>query len=440
LSGFRAKRENDALLWTSPEHSVSIEAPWGILEEINGAVLEGFRRLSRGGIEVGGVLFGRRHDQIIRIHAWRPIPCEHSRGPAFLLSNTDNQGLVQMLETAESDPQLQVLEPVGWFVSHTRKGVAMTEDDADIFNRYFMESWQCTLVIHPEKVGASRAGFFLRDAKGQLRTDSSAKEFSIEGARATAATPSGSAVDPSPSQRSPRSSGNPRDWDTRNSSRGTSQPEHSGSAGAAAVATPAPVSTTPPVSSSPSSSPWRVLAVAAALLLFAIALFAVPKLRNPTSPAAAPSLHLVDADGQLRIEWDKDHPTVQSADGATVFIHDAGPNTPIELDQKATRSGSLTYLRLSEDVRVRLVLQRDGQPVSQELARYVGPPLPKAGARALSRARDNRQRYLLEAQNLREQLKKEMERTRQLEKAVRNLETQIQKEERAAARPPAKRR
>src|SRR5258708_3694492 len=96
----KANREVNALLWTAAE--ISVECPWALLEEVHAAVQEGFKRLSKGGVEVGGILFGRRTDEIIRVLAWRPIPCEHARGPAFLLSNEDKQRLMGMMEAAES--------------------------------------------------------------------------------------------------------------------------------------------------------------------------------------------------------------------------------------------------------------------------------------------------------------------------------------------------
>src|ERR1700752_2400277 len=156
VSASRHQREVDALLWAVPEHPLSVECPWLILEEINGAVQDGFRRLSRGGVEVGGVLFGRKTGNVVRVMAWRPMACEHSRGPAFLLSDSDKQKLIEQLEASGRDPRLQVLEPVGWFVSHTRAGLAMTEDDRQTFQRYFPEPWQITLVYNPGRHAQTR--------------------------------------------------------------------------------------------------------------------------------------------------------------------------------------------------------------------------------------------------------------------------------------------
>jgi proteasome lid subunit RPN8/RPN11 len=183
VSASRHRKEVDALLWAVPEHPLSVECPWFILDEIHGSVQEGFRRLSRGGVEVGGVLFGRKTGNVVRILAWRPILCEHSRGPAFLLSNNDKQKLVEQLEAAGRDPHLQVLEPVGWFVSHTRAGLTMTEDDVETFQRYFPGSWHVTLVYNPGRQGPTRAGFFVRDSSGRVLSESTYREFAVTNVR-----------------------------------------------------------------------------------------------------------------------------------------------------------------------------------------------------------------------------------------------------------------
>ena len=244
-------RERGALFWSVPDCTVSVQAPWEILEEIHGAVQEGLRRLSRGGVEVGGVLFGRRADNTVRVMAWRPMPCEHSRGPAFLLSNADKQGLMQLLESAETDPQLKVLEPVGWYVSHTRQGLTLTEEDVDIFDRYFAEPWQVTLVLHPDKTGRAQAGFFVRDREGRLRTETSYRVFDIEAFRVPNTEERPGAA--KPFARTPEA---PRK--------------------ARPVPPPAPV-----VAEAQSGMwrPWRIAALAGAMLLGTLAVSAPPRLR-----------------------------------------------------------------------------------------------------------------------------------------------------------------
>src|SRR5580658_2327758 len=115
--------------WSVAESPISIEYSLVVIEEVRHEVAEGFQRLSRGGIEVGGVLYGVREGRTIRALAMRPMACEHARGPTFLLSDRDRQALhAQLLRDAE-DPQLEGLISLGWFLSHTRTDVELTEAD-----------------------------------------------------------------------------------------------------------------------------------------------------------------------------------------------------------------------------------------------------------------------------------------------------------------------
>jgi hypothetical protein len=399
-SGERADSNVDNVLWAVVGLPTAVECSRALLEEIHGEVQDGFRRLSRGGVEVGGILFGRRAEGAIRILAWRPLVCEHARGPAFLLSNPDKQLLMQQLEAASRDPQLQVLEPLGWFVSHTRSGVQMTPEDLEIFQQFFPEPWQVTLVFHPMRQEPSQAGFFMRERDGQIRTESSYREFPVEGVRYAKATtrpeppPDVPAVKPAAKQ--------PGMFDAPNL-----------------------------VMEATGGGHRRVAFAAVSLLIGAIALFAVPRIRQIQPHTEPLNLRMVDAQGQLRIEWDSGSSTVRYADDATLFITDGGKLSPIKLDRDAVLSGSVTYARLTEDVSVRFVVnQKDSQPY-QELARYVGPPVPSIEAKELRAALDGKETMQQEAQDLRKELQQESKRTRELEQAIRRLQAQLERESRA---------
>ncbi len=149
------------------------------MEEIRGAACESLRQFANGGLEVGGVLFGTHQDNSIRILAWRPIACEHAEGPGLCLSVDDRRELVRQLLAAKQDPELHSLQPVGWFLSHMREGISLSASDIEIFDGYFGEPWQVTLVLLPDAEGAARAGFFAREAGGKLQAGSSYQEFTI---------------------------------------------------------------------------------------------------------------------------------------------------------------------------------------------------------------------------------------------------------------------
>jgi hypothetical protein len=92
------------------------------MDEIRATATEGFQKLARGGLEVAGVLFGARREAGIRILTWRPIYCEYALGPTLQLSDRDQAELTRLLQTSAKDPDLEGLQPVGWFLSHTRSG------------------------------------------------------------------------------------------------------------------------------------------------------------------------------------------------------------------------------------------------------------------------------------------------------------------------------
>src|SRR5271169_2792044 len=120
-------------LWSAAESPVTVEYSLVVIEEIRHEVAEGYQRLSRGGIEVGGVLYGTRDGRTVRILAMRPIACEHARGPGFLFSDNDRATLNTQLSQDKDDPQLQGMMAVGCFLSHTRSEISLNDSDRENF-------------------------------------------------------------------------------------------------------------------------------------------------------------------------------------------------------------------------------------------------------------------------------------------------------------------
>jgi proteasome lid subunit RPN8/RPN11 len=382
-----------------------VECPWWLLEEIHGAVQEGFRRLNRGGIDVGGVLFGWPSDELIRIHAWRPIACEYAMGPSLQLSNADRQALEQLLEDAERDPLLKVLEPVGWFVSHPRHGLCLTETDVQLFDSFFPGNRQVTLVLHPQKMAPTRAAFFLRDEEGKIGRENPPRDFVVEGIAFPSAQPESPTRPVSPLAIADGA-------EMREAQENLTPPAF----GEVATAKP---------------RYWTWGALALVLTAAGYALVERPNLLPLTLRAEEETLgmRIQDVNGQLRIEWNRESAAARSAGRGTLFVHDGRNLPPIDLDHETIARGTVTYARLSEDVQVRLVIHRRGHPPVQELARFVGPPIPKAEDKDLAGSKAAKEKFLEESERLRQELRKESLRTRELERAVRRLETQIKAEQ-----------
>jgi proteasome lid subunit RPN8/RPN11 len=170
--------------WAAGPQNLTIEYSNAVLDEIRIRAAEGYQRMRHGGVEVGGVLFGTRVDGVLRIEAVRPIECAYSNGPRFLLSKRDEAGLAELLQASGSDPELAGLEPAGYYHSHTREEICLSESDLDIFNRFFPLPWQVAMVVRPANLAPTRAGYFVRDPDGTVRTDCCQREFQLSSAAA----------------------------------------------------------------------------------------------------------------------------------------------------------------------------------------------------------------------------------------------------------------
>lgn len=144
------------------------------------SVMADFLRLSYGGTDVGGVLFGAREADRVRIVAYRPLECEHAYGPSFQLTESDKAGLRRLLDEAHADPDLAGLQPVGWY--HTKhRWLLMTPQDTAVYDCYFPEPWQLTLVFLRVRSAPCMLGLFFRQENGWIVC--SHRDFSVREAK-----------------------------------------------------------------------------------------------------------------------------------------------------------------------------------------------------------------------------------------------------------------
>jgi len=380
--------------WCAGEGSPVIEYSCAVMDHIRALVVEGLHRLSRGGIEVGGLLLGTRSDRRLRIESQRPIECEHARGPSFALSENDLAALERLLSARQDAPDgLQVL---GWYHSHTRGGIYLSEEDLAFHNRFFPHPWQVALVLHPEKFGPVMAGFFFRAPDGAFHAESSYQEFELlpaKAARAAAAVAapaweSAGSSSAAAMVSSPPAASAPKPVEDQ-------LPLPGRTPGRAPELQPAP----PPRILAPEDggseeklgeflkrleprrSRRRRWAAGAALCLAAFWLgFAARPLFQPARGVPALSLRAYDQQGQLRIEWDRTAEPVLRAQSATLEIREGGETVRIPLEREHLLSGGATYARRTAEVDVRLRLPlADG--VVEEVTRFVGALPGQEGVR-----------------------------------------------------------
>ena len=171
---------SDSMLgsWAPPQCPFKISYSLRTLDEIRLAVMDAFFSLPRGGAEIGGILLGKREGLSIAIHDHIPLDCEHAFGPSFNLSPRDLAQLTTLLDQAQRNvPDLQ---PVGWYHSHTRSEIFLSDGDLEIHRKYFPNPWQIALVLKPHTFHPMRAGFFFRGRDGSYHTTESYLEFALD--------------------------------------------------------------------------------------------------------------------------------------------------------------------------------------------------------------------------------------------------------------------
>jgi hypothetical protein len=155
-------------LWSPPGAAFSIKYSLPLLHEIDFFVADGYRRIPHGGLEVGGLLFGTEDAESLAILAYQPIECQHLFGPSFVLSDADIGVLRLQIEKPFHDETHGELKLLGWFVSHGRSDLKLTDRELEVFDELFAGPRQVTMLVKPEKFKPTRYGFLARPRRGRL--------------------------------------------------------------------------------------------------------------------------------------------------------------------------------------------------------------------------------------------------------------------------------
>lgn len=397
--------------------AISITYAPEALEKIRFAAVEAFHSVPRGGLEIGGVLYGRRTPSGIEILAATELDCEHLFGPAFVLSENDEAQLAELLKLPQRDQSLKGLAPVGWFRSASRSALTLTSGDLNLHGRLFPEGDSVALILRPARARHVQAQFYYRTGTGAWE---SLDEFELlpvaKGTRpAEVQTPE---TQPSPPREQSRKPPSAADQPTPPIATGEAAPETKQPA-----APPAPPPATPellqdlysekepiPRSSHPRWF-WFVVAwlVAAGSLAYAVRDYWLPK------PAAPLQVGLYDLDGQLTIGWERSAGPLRDARSGVLEILDGEQKVTLDLTPELIQKGTAIYRRQSGDVFVRMVARLPDGKALEGVARFSGPAPPPAAAMESQETPELR--------DLKAALEKQAARIRELE----NLNAALQK-------------
>jgi proteasome lid subunit RPN8/RPN11 len=389
--------EPECGVWSIQGLPVRIEYLVPVLEEISAIAVDGLYRFRHGGVEIGGVLFGTVRRGVVRITAFRELDCEHAFGPRFVLSERDKTAMRKLLELPRTEPLLAGLLPVGWYHSHTRSGIALSPRDLEIYNRYFPEPWQVALCLRPEAFGPTRAGFFARERNGDLRSEASYEEFTVQPRRSESVKPQPQEVPAAPAPEPAYVQPEPE------------PPEEAAPELPADPHAPAFERLAPPPAPEPEAAPvpapsdlavpsfasaahqekrgrtwiWVLVII---LLMIGAGAGARAWYYYSDRPQAL-SLWVSDVGGQLLIEWDRTAAPIRNAQNATLNITDGGEHVEIQMDGERLREGSVDYVRKADMLDVRLTVHQPGRKPLRESIRFIGQPVRREDAN-LMRERD----------------------------------------------------
>jgi proteasome lid subunit RPN8/RPN11 len=382
--------------WCVPEFPGAIEYPLEVMDEIRAFACDELLQLSHGGREVGGVVFGTRREDLVRILTWRPIACEYTQGQSLLLSSNDRMNLAVQLELARQNSDLKDLRPLGWFVSHMQDSVSLSASDLEIYNGFFPAAWQVALVICPKGGGSAQAGFFVREADNKLQAEASYHCFDLkplqplqpsqpttDARRVTLPeleTEHRGPVPPTqrPSMADPVLPVQP----VPPVQRATQPLAFARASGRVQPTKPAPPAReTPDPTFQPPSfqtedrlpTNERWLWAIPVILALGIAAFVLYQRRAPSANGVA--LRASSEAQTVHLTWDASSRAIRDSYRGEIEISDGGKDSRISLSSEQLHAGKLSYLPQSADVVFEItVYPRNGDPI-QDSTRLIAPVL-----------------------------------------------------------------
>ena len=306
----------------------------------------------------------------------------------------------------QSDPELQGLEPVGWFLSHVHDSLVLRPPDRETFDRYFDQTWHVVLVIRPGRTGSLRAATMARGAEDDILLN----DFTIRQAKDPQIPPidepAGNRVEAAyvPVKVVPAAEAVTRRPPVP---RGPVLPPVE----AVPVRKPAQLSAAP----SPVQHKRKWLAWASASAVLVIAALAAVYLRTRSPDSLA--LEATDRNGIMYIEWNADSRMISLADRAELEIFDGDQRSAKTLGKAELKHGVFVTVRKRPDLTARLRLYDKNRMIHDELMRYAGwPVIREDPGEAKMQSLEN------ENSDLRTELTKERQRAGELERRVEKLE------------------
>ncbi len=364
-------------LGEGPLIHLSLEAVDGIL----GEVLTGFGAIPRRGAEVGGLLLGRTSGNEVWIESFAIIACEHRRGPSFLVSETDEAGLAELVDQHRTGEAV----PVGMFRSNTRDRNTLADEDRELFGQYFPAPVGVFLLIRPYASKTS-TGTFIVYRDGVLPDDESDtfpfQRWELEGGPAPRRRSLGETRSRQKSETPPRIE-LPEDEAMVVSEHSMLAPATPISGAEFSLADSRTEEAEDVFGGSEDSSigsrlvrqrrGWVWIPLSFMFLLLGVLLGFQSAVTFYPRPALDPSafalgLTAAGTDENLHIHWNRDALAIRSAERGRLEIQDGKYLKTVDLDANSLQTGSVVYPPINPKVNLRLqVTIKGANAVSENL-------------------------------------------------------------------------
>ena len=393
--------QSDYYRWEIVGRPIAVKLSMDFVDRLLPEVMRGFGSMPRRGVEMGGLLLGtidRSGDKpVVIVDDFEPVPCQHSRGTTYQFSDEE---LVRFQDTASKWAYAEGKQTfaVGYYRSHTREGLGLTDEDLNIYNQILPDPLAICLLIKPFATRVSQAGIFFRE-NGNVRAQSSYSEFPFrrrelgggETEPVARSRPSGrggtSPVAPPPAAATAgeQSASAPRETDAQTDQSFRSRASHMATAATAdphsilpeEIPLGLPTSKIDPTTGAKVRSGWVWIPLSFIFLLLGTALgFEVAmNLQNRLPASIRPdpySLHMsiTPTGDSLHVRWDREAGPIHSTARGVLVISDAGAQKVVQLDPDQLRNGSVVYKRASNEVRFRLEVQTGDRVVVAETMEF----------------------------------------------------------------------
>lgn len=379
------KPAGTAYLYEIPGKSHSIYVDFDLIDRLGFEIMRGFGAVPRRGAEVGGILLGTAEvgeRTVLRIEDFIPVPCEHMRGPSYILSESDLRALDDALAkwTPASDKRIYV---VGFYRSNTRDVIQLAPEDLSLLDQRFPMKTAVCLLVKPFATRASEATFFFRE-NGEFSPDPAPSTFPFRRKELGGGKP----------QRRPRGAETPdpvleaaaTGYDL-SEEQNQAQPEPLDLPDLAALSKNGLAATGPrsqaaidqalpdPLPRSKYRSGWIWIPLSFIFLLLGVVLgFQIAlSYKSQKAPDAATDPYLLDLTlvqfgENLHLKWNTDTLAFRNARRGILHITDGDNSKTVELKPEDLTRGGVLYRNATNNVKFKLeVFPRDRISVSESL-------------------------------------------------------------------------